>query len=268
MTFKIPAASILCILSVASGFAQTSTSSRKTTAAAAKLYDNFNHTFIDPTKWIASWQCGSPGMECVREIESGQLRLRARSYGATNSDTGTQFSNSGVNLANSSVSDISVQVTVRNSSPQDCATNPGVAHSQVLVFGAFFNGGSGITADDVQAYLQLDRYPSQTPQTVEVGGFVYYQGQFFDNVDLGAVNFGEQVTVELQWDQPGHQFVVSLFRPHLHTKVKQSMPYAISDTTAAVSPFKAMNANVYPANCTAAQTSADLDVLFDNVMTN
>lgn len=238
-------------------------------AASLHLYDNFNKPFIDTSKWTAQWQCGSPAMECVREIEQGQLRLRSRAYGATNSDTGTQFGNSGVNLTNSSVTDISVQMLVRNSSPQDCKTNPGVTHSQVLLFGAFFNGGGGTSADDVQAYLQLDRYHSTiVPRTVEVGGFLYYHGQFFDNVDLGPVDVGERVTVELLWDQPNHQFVARLTRPAHNIKVEQSMPYAISDTTAVVAPFRSLNANVYPANCTAASTSADLDVLFDNVMTN
>ena len=237
-------------------------------SSGLRLYDNFHQTFIDPSKWSAPSQCGSPAMECVREIENGKLRLRTRAYGATNSDTGTQFGSSGVNLTASSVTDISVQVTVRNSSPQDCATNPGATHAQVLVFGAFFNGGGGTAADDVQAYLQLDHYPTQAPQTVEVGGFLYYQGQFFDNVDLGAVDVGEHVTVELQWDHPNHQFIVYLVRPAYHTKVEQFMPYTISDNTAAVSPFKTLSANVYPANCRTATTSADLDVFFNNVMTN
>ena len=42
------------------------------------LYDNFNQAFLDPSKWIGTWQCGSPAMESVREIENGQLRLRVR----------------------------------------------------------------------------------------------------------------------------------------------------------------------------------------------
>jgi hypothetical protein len=233
------------------------------------LYDNFNKPFIDTSKWATQGLCGPPTMECVREIERGQLRLRSRAYGATNSDTGTQFGNSGVNMTNTSVTDIALQVRVRNSSPQDCATNPGVAHSQVLLSGAFFNGGGGTSADDVQAYLQLDRnYSTTVPPTVEAGGFLYYHGQFFDNVDLGPVDVGEQVIVELRWDQPNHQFLVSLTRPLHHTKVQLSMPYTISDTTAAVAPFRSLGANVFPANCTTKSTAADLDVLFDNVMTN
>jgi hypothetical protein len=242
--------------------AQTSTPAQ----GAGKLYDNFNQGIIDPTKWSASWQCGPPAQECVREIENGQLRLRVRSYGATDSNNGTQFSTSQVNMTASLATDIAAQVLIRNSSPQDCSTNSGVGHSQALVFGAFFNGGGGTSADDVQAFLQLDRYPATGPGTVEVGGFLQYQGQFFDNVDLGPVNIGERVKVELQWDQPNHQFIVRLFRSG--SKVEQLMPYTISDTTAAVSPFKTLSANVFPANCVGTATSADLDVMFDNILTN
>jgi hypothetical protein len=68
-------------------------------------------------------------MECVREIQDGRLRLRVRAYGAIDSNSGTQFAGSGVNLTAASVTNIAVQVVVRNSSPKDCATNSGVGHS-------------------------------------------------------------------------------------------------------------------------------------------
>jgi hypothetical protein len=243
--------------------AQTSKS-----ASSLRLYDNFNRSFIDPSKWSASWQCGPPALECVREIQDGQLRLHSRAYGATDSNDGTQFGSSIVNLTASLKSDIAAQVLVRVSNPQDCATNAGAAHSQVLISGAFFNGGGGTAADDVQAYLQLDRFSATNPGTVEVGGFLQYQGLFFDNVDLGPVNLGERVKVELQWDQPNHRFVARLLRPAFGTTAEQSMPYTISDTTGAASPFKSLSANVVPANCAGTTRSADLEVLFDSVMTN
>ena len=232
------------------------------------LYDNFNQGLIDPSKWTAIWQCGPPAMECVREIENGHLRLRIRSYGANNSNSGTQFSNSAVNLTADSVSTIAANVTVRNSDPTDCATNVGVAHSQALIYGSFFNGGGGTAADDVVAFLQLDRYVATGAGTVEVGGFLQYQGQFFDNVDFGPVNIGETVIVTLRWDQPNHRFVAKLDRPKYGTKVVQYMPYTISDTTQSVAPFKSLSANVFPANCVGSSVPADLDVSFDNVYTN
>ena len=267
--FAVVSLSLGAITSGLAGAAFAQNPTRTSSAVGLKLYDNFSGVFLDPTKWTMPWQCGAPAMECVRDIESGQLRLRVRGYGATNSDSGTQFSSSGVNLVNSSATDISTQVTVRNASPQDCPTNSGVSHSQALLFGNFFNDGSGNSANDVEAFLQLDRQtPNQPPQNMGVGGFLYYQGQFFGNVDLGPVSVGDQVTVELRWDQPNHQFIVSLNDPVRHVTHQQAMPYSISDTTAAVNQFKALSANVFPANCTAASASADLDVLFDNVKTN
>ncbi len=233
-----------------------------------RLYDNFNQGFIDPSKWTAIWQCGPPALECVREIENGQLRLRIRSYGANNSNSGTQYSNSVVSLTADLVNTIAANVTVRNSNPTDCATNAGVAHSQVLVNGSFFNGGGGTAADDVIAFLQLDHYSASPAGTVDVGGFLQYQGQFFDNVYLGPVNIGETVIVALQWDQPNHRFVVELNRPQYRTKAVQYMPYSISDTTPPVAPFKNLGANVFPPNCMGSSVPADLDVSFDNVYTN
>jgi hypothetical protein len=260
----------LCSLALMfiAALAPTSWAQKQQPASSLHLYDTFNQKFIDPAKWSSVWQCGPPALDCVREIQNDHLRLGIRAYGATDSNSGTQFAGSSVNLTASSVTDIAAQVVVRKSSSQDCATNSGVAHSQVLIYGAFFNGGGGTASDDVQAYLQLDRYATDAPGAVEVGGFLQYQGQFFGNIDLGPVNLGEQVVVELQWNQPAHQFIARLSRPASGTKVELSMPYTISDTAAAVAPFKSLSANVFPANCAGSSAAADLDVLFDRVKTN
>ena len=236
------------------------------------LYDNFDGPFLDPMKWSSPWQCGSPVMECVREINEEALRLRVRAYGATDSSAGTQFGSSGVTLTANNVTDIAAQVVVHRSSADGCSSNPGFGggggHAQFLLFGAFFNGGGGTSNDNLQAYVQLDRYSTAPAGAAGVGGFLSYQNQFFDNVDLGFVNIGEKVTVELMWDQPNHQFVVRLFRPLLGTVAQQFMPYTVSDTTPAVGPFRNISANVYPANCLGNRTSADLDVAITKVMTN
>src|SRR5258706_14241643 len=154
-----------------------------------RLYDSFNNRFLDPSKWLAQWQCGGTVMECVREIQDEHLRLRVRAYGATDSNVGTQFGSSGLTLASNSVTDIATDLVVRRSTADACSTNPGlVGHAQVLVWGSFFNGGGNTPNDDVQAFLQLDRYSSDSPGVVLAGGFLKYQGQFFGNVDLGTVN--------------------------------------------------------------------------------
>jgi hypothetical protein len=128
-------------------------------AAVAQLvqYDTFQNNFIDPSKWIAQWQCGGTVMECVREIQDDQLRLRVRGYGGTDSNVGTQFGSSGLTLTKSSVTQISADLTVRKSSAQGCSTNPGFGggggHAQGLLYGTFFNGGGGTPDDDVTAFL-------------------------------------------------------------------------------------------------------------------
>jgi hypothetical protein len=234
--------------------------------SGTRVYDNFDKRFLDLSKWLAQWQCGGTVMECVREIQEDQLRLRVRAYGATDSNDGTQFGSSGLTLASSSITDIATDLIVRRSTADACSTNPGlVGHAQVLIFGSFFNGGGNTADDDVQAFLQLDRYSSDSPGVVLAGGFLKYRGEFFDHANLGPVNVGEHVRVELLWDQPNHRFVIRLIRLASGTLTEQVMPYAISDTTAAVSPFKNINANVYPANCFGTRTSSELEVLVNDV---
>ena len=237
-------------------------------AQTLTLYDNFSGPFISPSKWSPQWQCGGTVMECVREIQEDKLRLRVRAYGASDTNDGAQFGSSGLSLVNNTVTDIAADLVVSHSAAQACSTNPGFGgggHAQVLLFGSFFNGGAGTSDDDVQAYLQLDHYATLQRGMVDVGGFLFHQG-FFGNVDLGLVNVGERVRVELVWDKPNHRFVVRLFRPLYGTTTEQFMPYTISDTTAAVSPSRSIDANVFPANCVGTRNSAELEVLFDDVL--
>src|SRR5213075_220997 len=50
------------------------------------LYDNFNRQFLDTNKWAPSSPCFTwTVLECVREIQNGQLRLAVRGTGATDS---------------------------------------------------------------------------------------------------------------------------------------------------------------------------------------
>ena len=166
------------------------------------------------------------------------------------------------------VSNFAAQVTVRRTTAESCSTGAGASHAQALLKGAFFNGGGGTASDDVQAFLQFDRYSSDPPGVARVGGFLGYQGGFFSNVDLGPVNVGELVRVELAWDQPNHRFITRLFKPASNTLVEQYMPYTVSDSMPAVAPLKSLSASTAPANCLGQRTSTEMEVLFDNVMTN
>jgi hypothetical protein len=61
----------------------------RASASEPILYDNFTQRFLDPTKWSTFGACFTFSfLECVREIQNGQLRLAVRNYGSTSSNNG------------------------------------------------------------------------------------------------------------------------------------------------------------------------------------
>jgi hypothetical protein len=51
--------------------------------SSLRLYDNFSAPNIDPSRWYTVYSCDAKTtLECVRQVQNGSLRLRARAYGA------------------------------------------------------------------------------------------------------------------------------------------------------------------------------------------
>jgi hypothetical protein len=103
---------------------------------------------------------------------------------------------------------------------------------------------------------------------LNVSAYLASGSQTLDSLFLGQVNLGERVTLNLVWDQPNHRFITRLFRPASNTLVERYMPYTVSDAMPPASPQRALSARAQPVNCLGRRTVADMDVLFDNVMTN
>ena len=59
-------------------------------AQTLTLYDNFDHKFINPSRWAYAFCSNTPELECVREIRDERLHLAHRTFGLTNSNTGQQ----------------------------------------------------------------------------------------------------------------------------------------------------------------------------------
>jgi hypothetical protein len=94
--------------------AQPSVTDSIAPSARPAYYDTFNERWLDPAKWLTGLYCGPTTLECVREIQNGQLRLATRQFGATDSDSGIQFADpalffSNPNTINSIASDITLQ---------------------------------------------------------------------------------------------------------------------------------------------------------------
>jgi len=238
-------------------------------AQTLKLYDNFDHKFIDPSKWAYAFCYSGNGLEleCVREIRDEQLHLAHRSFGLTNSNTGQQNGNAGVGFANSeTIKAVKTNLVVRSVLEQPCTAvaNPSFG-SSAGIWGTFFNDGSGDPNNDVGAQLGITRFTSDPPGQLTVRGQTFHAGIYSDFYIIGTVSIGTPITITLSWDQPNHQFLISLTNNTTHVTTSGIMPYAFSDTTPAAGSAMTLGAGGWSANCTGNQTSNYIDTLFDNI---
>jgi hypothetical protein len=258
----------LCLLSIIV-FSLIALTPSAVAQGASPVYDNFNQKFLDPTKWATSSPCFTwTVLECVREIQDGQLRLAVRGYGAVDSNQGSQYGESELHFIDPTpIRSIASQLVIRRTSALGCAANPEGAHAHALIQGTFFNSGSGDPTDDVQGLLIFDRYSSDPVGVASAEAFLHWQGQFFGFVDLGTVNVGQRVIAQLTWDQRNHRFVASWTDVATGNVTRASIPYTMSDTMAAAAPDKLLGVRTFTPNCVGrSMLFVDMEALFDNVV--
>lgn len=234
-------------------------------------YDTFNEKWLDPAKWWPQSDNigGLPVAETVREIQNGQLRLAFRIFGYPWSDTGEVVGNPGVVFTNpNGISSITTDVTLRSFSGTSCSTNPnGWTHTTVAIGGAFFNRGSGDGADDVTDIVAL---VVDTNNTKQIGVSNYLGGNGLAiSTDMGSYPIGTTLIATLTWDKANHQFTSAVKVKDDPSKGRSVVvPYSVPDPLPPTWPGKALSAWVYSANCTSAQTFAQVEAFYDNVMVN
>jgi len=233
-------------------------------------FDNFNQKFLDPNKWATSSPCFTwTVLDCVREIQNGQLRLGVRGFGATDSNQGSQYAESELHfLRPSTIKSIATDLVLRRLEGPACPDNADPPGGHAILQGTFFNSGTGDPNDDVQGLLLIDnRAPSENPGVADVCSMLYWQGQFFNGVCLGSVRFGQKIKAQLTWDQSNHQFLSSFTDPATGITAQESMPYSMPDTRAAAAPDKLIGVRVWGPNCIGKQgLASDIEATFDNVM--
>lgn len=234
------------------------------------LYDNFNQQFLNPNKWATSSPCFTWSvLECVREIQNGQLRLAVRGYGATDSNQGNQYGESELHFTNPTpIKSIATQLIVRRTSALGCPANTGVsAGTQAILQGNFFNSGSGDPADDVQALLFFNHLPTDPQGVLTAVALLHWQGQFFGGVELGTVNVGQKITAQLTWDKRNHQFVAAWTDVATGNPTQAFMPYSMQDRTPPAASDKLLGVRVFTPNCVGTHMLfSDMEATFDNVM--
>jgi len=237
------------------------------------LYDDFSEGFIDPSKWSVSPMCGFTGYDCAREVQHGHLRLAVRGFGDPNSDSGISFAASQVNFRNpNSIDSIQVNLNIQSFTSTACPANSNAAFPQFLISGTLFNTGTGDATGDVSGFLVVTRRTDDTfdpPGVLRVIGFMFLNGQFFNNVDLGALQVGEGAQATLRLDRLNHAVVVrivkSITTPSI---VEQSMPYSVPDSFPPFDSFKMIQVNSFAPNCTAQRSVTAMDANVDNVRVN
>jgi hypothetical protein len=234
------------------------------------MYDNFNQRFLNPSKWLISSPCFTwTVLECAREIQDGHLRLEVRGYGATNSNTGNQYGESELHFLNPNrVKGIATQLVVRRTSAANCAASTDFnSGTQAILQGNFFNSGSGVPSDDVQALLFFNHLPTDPAGVLSVIAVLNWQGQFFGGVGLGTINVGQRINAQLIWDKKNHQFMASWTDLASGIVSQSSLPYTIPDTTPAAFADKLLGVRVFTPNCIGTQLMVDdVEATFDNVM--
>jgi hypothetical protein len=232
------------------------------------VYDSFNQMFLNPNKWATSSPCFTQSvLECVREIRNGELRLAVRGYGAKDSNVGSQYGESELHFIKpASVRSIASQLVVQRTNALSCATNLDSAHAHALIAGRFFNSGSAVADDDMEAFLIFDHSSGDPIGVLSVGAFMHWHGQFFGDVSLPPAKVGQQIIAQLRWDQPNHQFVASWTDVRTGVVAQALMPYLISDTTPPVSSDKLLGVRAFTPNCLDTKfRSVDMDAAFDDV---
>ena len=238
--------------------------------SSLRLYDNFSATNINPLRWYTNYSCGAQTtLECIRQIQNGSLHLRARAYGDRTSNAGTEYGPAEFALVDSAATDVAVELTILHLDMSPCATSPGAGtFGQTILYGNFFNDGSGTTSGDTTALLVLDRVSGDPPNVVHASATVQYQGVYLDWITIGSLNIGERVRIELKWDKSNHQFLASLYRPTYNTTAQIALPYPSSDSAPAAFPEKAIGVRAFPQNCTGVPTFVDIEAAFDRVFVN
>ncbi|HTS38026.1 MAG TPA: hypothetical protein VMH04_20285 [Candidatus Solibacter sp.] len=260
---------ILVMLFVVVGSAQSVGGQRALQPnGSQQVYDRFDGKWLDTAKWLPDTPTCYSSLECVREIQNGQLRLAVRNLGGTDSDSGLLWGGPILWFQNpDAITSIQADITVRSFSGTACLTNNELASGQAQIGGTFFNVGTGDPGDDVFAilYTYID---TSAPTTITVSAWYGWNGQSLWKA-VAQYPIGTALTGIFKWNKSNHQFIAGV-------KVKgepgpftwAALPYSASDTTPPVYPDKRLVGVAFSPNCTSGKTNAQFEARFDNVSIN
>ncbi|WP_028312782.1 hypothetical protein [Derxia gummosa] len=236
------------------------------------LYDDFNDSALDATRWPGGFG------ERIRGISSGRLRLFMREHG----DTGSNVGYAGYTFAQrlpdpAAVNELKATITVKTVESVGCAGNASATSARARIYGDFFNTGArtaGSQLNDVSAQVRVkrDSDTSDAAGVLRVEGILLICGDASCNtsttigkVALGTAALGEAVKVRLQWDKTRNRF---LFGRDGTGATSGYVSYTVSDATAPGVPLADVSTRLQVANCPSGDAVAAIDAYFDNLYVN
>src|SRR5258708_39796937 len=145
-------------------------------------------------------------MECVREIQDGQLHLAHRGFGNRDSDVGFQFGSASLYFIDpSSITSITTDLTVRSIQEVACAANPEFG-SSAHIDAIFFNTGTGNANDDVGGHVAMGRFASDPAGQLTAYAKICQGKNNFEYYLLRTCPVGIRGKLSVTWTLPRHPF--------------------------------------------------------------
>ncbi|HKV77840.1 MAG TPA: hypothetical protein VJP02_06860 [Candidatus Sulfotelmatobacter sp.] len=244
------------------------------------LYDNFNSTLIDPTKWLG----GQTYDLDMREAQRGlvptpkvagdrRLLLMQRGYSAITDNNGASGGVFNLAFANpNKITAVSFTLAVGSVGAVGCTTNSSIAGVSTGFGGSFFNPSStpNGAAGDVKAVIFVDRL-SSTGSTLSVGaGYFQCNDAGCSSITslfaagLGSVKINSKNTFSLTWDHANHRFT---FQLNNNTPVTST--YTVGDGFPPGYPYKDLETTRTVPHCVSTpRPYITINAYFDDVYVN
>jgi hypothetical protein len=257
-------------------------------AYAFEPYDDFAGPSLGPDLWFGistEGTRGAPTTASSRGLADGGLRLNLRSFGGTQTDSGTVLTRQGVNVvqlgpagATGSIVGLEAKATVIAAKAQACAANPAASSARAQVIGGYFNDGTSTGGDDrtgdIIAILELRRSDDGsnsivgsvnrcTEPTCASSTPVALSGNPAVLASTWALE--TPVTLRVVWQRENEAFLFVVNPGPAAEEVSVSYAGDLTETSAPVRDFKSVRILNVSENCTADRALARMDVVFDDV---
>jgi hypothetical protein len=247
------------------------------------VYDDFNGKVLDPAKWFSVDSSSSDG--CI-VLEDGLkikteplygyrgLNMNLRAYGDDVSNTDQKYVWKQVWMpVGGNVTTMIATIQVKSFQVTACAANTTPTETRIRMGGAFFNTVASTPGNQTNAvYAFVGIGTSTDSQVLAVKGRAYQctnadcstttpVGQ---EVDLGTTKLNKKTKLRITWDFSNNRFIFQMGRG-----TEAYLDYAVADQAPPSTNYggaKRLQIRHGLANCTAARTTAALDVFIEDVM--